>query len=224
MHWPREEPPGKTTLEETHQTRTRSPQPTIFQVEVPTAENTHEVAHSVNPDAVVVYADNDPAVIAHGRVLLEDNDHSFFVPGDLTEPEESLANPVVTAHLDLERPIALLQCLTVHHIPDLDHARRVIAGYAERLASGSFVGMTHAQRPDADSEHYTELMQAYDKFKQASAGFTLRSRDEIASLLDGLELVPPGLVITEDWWPEGPRHRPLSPMEQLMVACVARKP
>ncbi|MQA06353.1 MAG: hypothetical protein GEV07_27760, partial [Streptosporangiales bacterium] len=32
VHWPREEPPGKTTLEETHRTRTRSPQPTIFQV------------------------------------------------------------------------------------------------------------------------------------------------------------------------------------------------
>lgn len=191
---------------------------------LPTAENTHEVAQTVNPEAVVVYADNDPAVIAHGRVLLEDNERSYFVPGDLTDPEAILTDPVVTSHVDLDRPVALLQCLTVHHIPDLADAERVMAGYIDRLPSGSYVGMTHAQRPESGSENYDELMQAYEKFRQASAGFTLRSRDEIASLLPGLELVEPGLVSVDEWWPEGPQLTAMPPMARLMVGGVARKP
>jgi len=191
---------------------------------LPTAENTHEVAQSVNPEAVVVYADNDPAVIAHGRVLLEDNEHTYFIPGDLTKPEEILSDPVVTSHLDLDRPIALLQCLTVHHIPDLADAQRVMAGYVDRMASGSYVGMTHAERPEPGSEGYEELWQAYEKFREASAGFTLRTRDEIASLFPGMEFVEPGLVVADDWWPEGPRVGELSPMARLMTAGLARKP
>src|SRR5919107_5082598 len=37
---------------------------------LPTADNTHEVAQRVAPDARVVYADNDPLVLAHARALL----------------------------------------------------------------------------------------------------------------------------------------------------------
>jgi predicted O-methyltransferase YrrM len=37
---------------------------------IPTANNTHEVAQAVAPDARVVYVDNDPIVLSHARALL----------------------------------------------------------------------------------------------------------------------------------------------------------
>jgi S-adenosyl methyltransferase/Berberine and berberine like len=37
---------------------------------LPTADNTHEVAQQVVPEAGVVYVDNDPVVLAHARALL----------------------------------------------------------------------------------------------------------------------------------------------------------
>ena len=37
---------------------------------MPTADNTHQVAQRVAPDARVVYVDNDPLVLAHARALL----------------------------------------------------------------------------------------------------------------------------------------------------------
>jgi S-adenosyl methyltransferase len=37
---------------------------------IPTANNTHEVAQAVDPQAHVVYVDNDPMVLAHARALL----------------------------------------------------------------------------------------------------------------------------------------------------------
>src|SRR5882724_7211379 len=46
---------------------------------LPTAENTHQVAQRIQPDSVVVYIDNDPVVLAHGRALLEENDQTHFV-------------------------------------------------------------------------------------------------------------------------------------------------
>src|ERR1700748_230335 len=37
---------------------------------LPSANNVHEVAQAINPEARVVYADNDPIVLAHARALL----------------------------------------------------------------------------------------------------------------------------------------------------------
>src|ERR1700733_4576641 len=37
---------------------------------IPAANNTHQVAQVVAPDAQVVYVDNDPMVLAHARALL----------------------------------------------------------------------------------------------------------------------------------------------------------
>jgi hypothetical protein len=37
---------------------------------LPSANNVHEVAQAANPKARVVYADNDPIVLAHARALL----------------------------------------------------------------------------------------------------------------------------------------------------------
>src|SRR6202000_1908889 len=37
---------------------------------IPSASNTHEVAQAIAPETRVVYADNDPMVLAHARALL----------------------------------------------------------------------------------------------------------------------------------------------------------
>ena len=37
---------------------------------LPTADNTHEVAQALAPEARIVYADNDPVVLSHARALL----------------------------------------------------------------------------------------------------------------------------------------------------------
>ena len=46
---------------------------------LPTVQNTHQIAQAVNPAARVVYVDNDPMVLAHGRALLADNKSTIVV-------------------------------------------------------------------------------------------------------------------------------------------------
>ncbi|MFD2492053.1 SAM-dependent methyltransferase [Amycolatopsis jiangsuensis] len=50
--------------------------------------------------------DNDPVVTAHGRALLETDEQTRYVEGDIFDPRSILNNEVVRAHLDWSRPIA----------------------------------------------------------------------------------------------------------------------
>jgi hypothetical protein len=43
---------------------------------IATAGNTHQVAQAVAPESLVVYADNDPIVLLHAKVLLADSPES----------------------------------------------------------------------------------------------------------------------------------------------------
>src|SRR5215813_11887109 len=60
---------------------------------LPTVLNTHDIARHVEPDARVVYVDNDPIVISHARSLLAKNLGVIAVPGDMRDPRRILADP-----------------------------------------------------------------------------------------------------------------------------------
>ncbi|WP_239153925.1 SAM-dependent methyltransferase [Amycolatopsis sp. FDAARGOS 1241] len=54
-------------------------------------------------------------------------------------------------------------------------------------------------------------------------GATARTRAEITEPFDNLELVRPGLVELVNWWPDGPRLKPLNVAQRLFAGGVARK-
>jgi SAM-dependent methyltransferase len=193
---------------------------------LPTAENTHQVAQRHNPDAVVVYVDNDPSVITHGRALLAENDQTFFSAADIFEPRQVLNDKVVRRHLDFSEPIALYQIGTFQHY---DGKRRspqsVMAEYIDALASGSYVAIVHFFDPETPTELHNlarRLEQTFQKSPMASGWF--RTRTEIEAMLAGLELIEPGLVPCVDWWPDGPPLTPLDPALRCLIGVVARKP
>ncbi|MGH3988757.1 MAG: SAM-dependent methyltransferase, partial [Pseudonocardiaceae bacterium] len=67
---------------------------------LPTAENVHQVAQRIQPEARVVYIDNDPVVLAHGRALLEENDQTHLIDADIFEPHTIVNNEMVRKYLD----------------------------------------------------------------------------------------------------------------------------
>ncbi|MBP2326794.1 hypothetical protein JOF56_007179 [Kibdelosporangium banguiense] len=191
---------------------------------LPTAENTHQVAQRVNPETTVVYVDNDPMVIAHGRALLEENDRTHFVDANLRDAEALLAHPTVTRYLDMNRPLALMQCGTLHHISDEDNPVDLMARYIDALPSGSYVAISHFYDP-ADGSELSELSQKLEtNLLNAVGSGWCRTSAQIEAMFCGLELVEPGLVPAVDWWPDGPRIRPVATVEQIAYGAVARKP
>src|SRR4030095_14894865 len=65
---------------------------------LPTADNTHEVAQRVAPDARVVYVDNDPLVLTHARALLTSTPQGVtaYIDADLRDPAPILVAPAQT--------------------------------------------------------------------------------------------------------------------------------
>ncbi len=190
---------------------------------LPTSENTHQVAQRYNSEAEVVYVDNDPVVQVHGRALLEENDLTHVTGADLTVPEKTLNDEVVKAHLDLSRPIALILTQIIHHIDDFERAQRVVREYVDALAPGSYLLLTHNFDPEEDSPRQELARLLETSFQGTGLGSVYRTRTQIASLFDGLEMLRPGLVYLHEWWPDGPRLTPLSELNFLTVGGVGRK-
>ncbi|SFJ50237.1 SAM-dependent methyltransferase [Amycolatopsis sacchari] len=190
---------------------------------LPTAENTHQVVQRVNPEARVVYADNDPVVLAHGRALLEENAQTHLVEADIFDPPRVLEHELVRKELDFSRPIALFQIGTLHHYLGDDTAE-LMRAYVDALPSGSYVAIAHFFDPE--KPELSELArQMEEKFVHSPMGSgRFRTRAEIQAMFPGLEMVEPGLVLCDDWWPDGPRIQPLNAVRQCIVGGVGRKP
>ena len=87
---------------------------------LPTQGNVHQLARRHDPDAHVVYVDNDAVVLAHSRSLLNNMPGVTIIPGDLREPERVLADSELHALIDFSRPVGLCMTLVLH----LSAARR----------------------------------------------------------------------------------------------------
>jgi hypothetical protein len=190
---------------------------------LPTAENVHQAAQRVSPDVTVVYVDNDPVVAAHGRALLEENSRTHFLFADLRRPADLLVNPVVRKYIDFSRPVALMQCATMHHVVDADGPAEIMAAYIDALPSGSYVALSHFLDPGEGSEHRDLARQLETNLREAVGSGECRTHARILSFLNGLELVEPGLVPVMDWWPDGPKLKPIATVQRLVVGAVARK-
>src|SRR5215472_11697432 len=110
---------------------------------LPTAENVHEIAQSVEPQTRVVYLDNDPIVLSHAKALLADDKVTFVADGDLRDPAGILASPEVREHLDWDQPIGLLMCGILHYILDEENPGQLVGTLYRALPPGSYVFIHH---------------------------------------------------------------------------------
>jgi hypothetical protein len=188
---------------------------------LPCAGDTHEVAQDVAPEARVVYVDNDPMVLAHGRALLTGSPEgaTAYVGADLRDVGKVLGEAAKT--LDLTKPVALMFLMTLMYIPDADDPHAIVSRYMDGLAPGSFlvVSDTTIENHDAVLAESARLMneELAGRFTQ-----TRRSPAEVLRYFDGLELVEPGLTALNRWrlGPDDATGR-----EIVTSRCaVARKP
>jgi S-adenosyl methyltransferase len=185
---------------------------------LPTVQNTHQIAQAVNPAARVVYVDNDPMVLAHGRALLADNESTIVVTADLMEPEQVLGRPEITGFLDLSRPLGVIMNAIIHHILDEEDPYDIVARYKKLMPSGSYLLLTHFSNSSPEARGLERVL-----LLTLGRG-QLRSREQIARFFDGLDLVDPGLVHLPDWHPDEPVSRPLDISGLLYLGALARKP
>jgi hypothetical protein len=192
---------------------------------LPTVRSTHEVAQETNPDARVVYVDNDPIVLSHGQALLAKNGNTAVVSADVREPERILEAPETRKLIDFSQPVAILIVAIFHFITGPEDSRHVAGNpspseimtvFRERVAPGSFVVMTHGTF-DGVSDKEQSLIEGL--YSGATSPAVFRAREEIAELFAGWELVPPGVARPWAW----PVEDSASPRTSILYGGVARR-
>jgi hypothetical protein len=174
---------------------------------LPTTNNTHEVAQAVGPSSRVVYADNDPLVLAHARALLTSSPEgrTAYIQADLRDRESILASPVLPEVLDLSQPVALMLVAVLHFITDEDKPGEIIATLLDALPRCSYLVASHTTS-EHDWERWASLEEAY---RSGCVPGQLRDSGEFAQMaFTGLHLVPPGVTLASEWRPQDTGLRP----------------
>jgi hypothetical protein len=152
----------------------------------------HEIATAIAPQSRIVYVDNDPIVIAHGREMLQGTDQATIIQHDLREPDEILADERLRQSLDLNQPVAVLLVAILHFIHDDQDPRGIIDRLLEPLPSGSHLVISHATA-DGYPEFIAPTGFAFPpKVDSSTGGFADHSADLAWSTISsGTEWTPP---------------------------------
>jgi hypothetical protein len=180
--------------------------------------NTHEIAQSIDSRCRVVYVDNDPMVLSHARALMKSAPAgaTSFIDADVCDPGAIVAGAEET--LDFGEPVAVMLMATLAFVEDTALVASVVSILASAVPSGSHIAL-YQVASDLDPA----IPLAAQRVSQwPSLHITPRSRAEVASVVAGLDLVPPGLVPICDWRPapDDPRFGDVVPY----YGVVARKP
>jgi hypothetical protein len=186
---------------------------------LPSANNTHEVAQAIAPDALVMYGDNDPMVMVHARALLTGTTQGTvaYLDADLRDPDAIVRAASQT--VNFRQPVALLMLAVLQLVPDVDKPYQVVKRLVDALPGGSYLALSHPPS-DIESEGVALAQKRFNALLAPRASVTLRSHDEVARFLSGLDIVPPGLVQAHYWRPEGAVADGLA----SVWCAVARKP
>ncbi|MFR9673584.1 SAM-dependent methyltransferase [Streptomyces sp. TR06-5] len=165
---------------------------------LPTQDNVHQVAQRIDPGSHVVYVDDDPIVLAHGRALLEEDERTVVIQADMRQTDEIFGHPEVRRLIDLEQPVAALFVSVMHCIPD-PGPEELLKRVVEKLPSGSFIVLN--QLVSENKETRDSVTNFMDETTQGHWG-RVREPHEVEKYFEGLEVVEPGLGRINDWRPD----------------------
>jgi hypothetical protein len=187
---------------------------------LPTAENTHEVAQRIAPQARIVYVDNDPMVMAHARALLTSTPEgeTRYLEEDLRRPADILSSLEI---IDLSRPVALMLVAVIHFLPSQEEARSIVSTLVDALPPGSYLTMSCAT-----TDFLTpELKANWDEsLRTGRSDVHPRTQAEFEEFFTGLDLIDPGIVAVSEWRPDPDAEEHPTPVEASIFGAVARKP
>jgi hypothetical protein len=111
--------------------------------------------------------------------------------------------------LDFTKPIAAIFSSVIHFVDDEDDPASLMHAYLEALPDGGFLGLTASVSDWMPPDSIHEMQRLADRYERETLEPAphIRTTAEIANYfaVDGVTLVPPGIVSLVDWHPDG-RH------------------
>lgn len=188
---------------------------------IPTVGNVHEVAQAANPNARVVYVDNELVAVSHSTMLLRNNENATAILADMRDPESILRDEEARRLLDLTRPVGLLMVGVVQFVPDADDPWAMAATFRDAMPSGSYLALSSFTADNAPAG----MKAAIEVFKNSRDPIFPRTRAEVIRMFGDFDLVEPGLVYTPQWRPDpGGDDAEHEAQRSNLYAGVGRKP
>lgn len=183
---------------------------------IPTSPNVHEIAQDADPQARVVYVDNDPVVLAHARALLTSGPvgKTAYIDADVRNIDRILGSADLRQTLDMNRPVGLLLIAVMHFIPDEDDPWDLAARLLAELPAGSYLALSHLTG-DFDPAAWEGVAAVY---RRSGVTMQVRPLAAVERFFTGLDLLDPGVVSLPRWRPE-PNH--LGQLAQPSDAAVS---
>jgi hypothetical protein len=169
---------------------------------LPPGGQLHDVAARALAGAAprVVYVESDPMVLAGARATIEPvTDLVRVVEGDVREFDAILDDRVVRSFLDWDRPMAVL-LLSTYSLNDDEYFHYVIKRLRQVVPDHSYLSLLQTTFDAIPPELLPAIR---DMLAMTLPHLAIRSRDEVRALLEGLDLVEPGLVWVPEWRPGG---------------------
>ncbi|RKN51278.1 SAM-dependent methyltransferase [Micromonospora endolithica] len=200
---------------------------------IPTVGNVHDIAHSVDADARVLYVDVEPVAVAHARALLGVDPRVDVIQADICFPDFIIDNPTTQRLIDLDRPMAVLFVSVLHFIPGDVNA--IVEPFRAAMSPGSALVISHATSGTATSQ--TEEVQRL--YQRTPTPLQLRHLADVQALFGDFAMVAPqpgaasradraALVPVSHWRPEPKDHlaargQPASPFLANFLAGVGMR-
>jgi hypothetical protein len=160
--------------------------------------------------------------MSHARALLTSTEQgrTAYLEADLNDPGTILADPVLRETLDLTQPVGLMLIAVLHFVHGHGAARPIVRRLLDALPSGSYLVATHATQDFGTPEQQALYQQILE---EGRTDVWTRPKSEFATLFDGLELIPPGVVPASEWRPQPDAEIPERSDINVWTA-VGRKP
>ncbi|MFI7128593.1 SAM-dependent methyltransferase [Nonomuraea sp. NPDC050153] len=185
---------------------------------LPTVGNTHEIAQQIIPDARVVYVDNDPVVLQHGRALLATDKNTTVAAADMRRPADVLGHPETVKLIDFNEPVGVLMIAMVHFLT-LEERGSVMGQLRHALVSGSHLTATHVTGDGHSADAVAQIEAVY---AATPTPIYFRDHKDVTGFFDGFDLVDPGVVTIDTWHPDPADPAPAA--TRWLYGGVGRKP
>lgn len=125
--------------------------------------------------------------------------------------------------IDFDEPVGLVTVGVWPFISDDDRPYELMGRYRDRLASGSYVALSHGSVDEVTNDFEDMLSAISQSYDETNDPFANRGREQCAAFFDGLTILDPGVVHAPDWHPMEPVDID-DPVRPYLLAGVARKP
>lgn len=148
--------------------------------------------HDLAPEARVVYNDIDPVTLAYGRSIVGGRPEVHFVQANISDIDTILA--AADAHFAGNRRVAV-SFIGASYFFDEPTVRHVLAALRAWCAPGSQLAISWLVG-DVEAFAKSQFAAIYRQINSPVHGYTLET---IEAMLQGWELLPPGLIELSKW-------------------------